>query len=554
MSSNEFDYVIVGAGSAGCVLANRLSADPGLRVLLVEAGGSDDRFLIKMPLGFLRALFDPALSWGYTSEPEPTLGGRSLWLPRGKVLGGSSSINGMFFMRGHSSDFDAWAAQGCAGWSYADVLPYFKRMEKSWRGAGPWHGAEGPLEVMPIDTRRLLHRPLMEAAAAAGFSTTEDIHGEREEGFARGEITVDARGRRASTARAYLRPAMGRPNLTIVTGALVTKILIDELDSGGGRAVGIAYRRGGAAVDARAVREVILSGGAFNSPQLLMLSGLGPADELRTHGIAVRVDLPGVGRNLSEHARIPIEFATRGNISFLNELRIDRVARSVVQWAVLGNGAFATQINSCNIVVRTDPSLARPDIQLMSNPVRMDAKIWWPFLGSRQDHRITADAVVLHPESRGKVTLRSSSPADRPRIWLNVLATDGDLAAARRGVQVARRIYSTPPQAALIDHEIAPGAAVLSDGDLNAYIRARAGVTQHPVGTCAMGAGSDAVLDPHLRVRGIAGLRVVDASVMPTVPGGNTNAAVIMIAEKAADLILGRALAPEPARGAIART
>jgi choline dehydrogenase len=554
MSSIEFDYVIVGAGSAGCVLANRLSADPGLRVLLVEAGGSDDRFLIKMPLGFLRALFDPALSWGYTSEPEPTLGGRSLWLPRGKVLGGSSSINGMFFMRGHSSDFDAWAAQGCAGWSYADVLPYFKRMEKSWRGAGPWHGAEGPLEVMPIDTRRLLHRPLMEAAAAAGFSTTEDIHGEREEGFARGEITVDARGRRASTARAYLRPAMGRPNLTIVTGALVTKILIDELDSGGGRAVGIAYRRGGAAVDARAVREVILSGGAFNSPQLLMLSGLGPADELRTHGIAVRVDLPGVGRNLSEHARIPIEFATRGNISFLNELRIDRVARSVVQWAVLGNGAFATQINSCNIVVRTDPSLARPDIQLMSNPVRMDAKIWWPFLGSRQDHRITADAVVLHPESRGKVTLRSSSPADRPRIWLNVLATDGDLAAARRGVQVARRIYSTPPQAALIDHEIAPGAAVLSDGDLNAYIRARAGVTQHPVGTCAMGAGSDAVLDPHLRVRGIAGLRVVDASVMPTVPGGNTNAAVIMIAEKAADLILGRALAPEPARGAIART
>ena len=554
MSSIEFDYVIIGAGSAGCVLANRLSADPGLRVLLVEAGGSDDRFLIKMPLGFLRALFDPALSWGYTSEPEPTLGGRSLWLPRGKVLGGSSSINGMFFMRGHSGDFDAWAAHGCAGWSYADVLPYFKRMEKSWRGAGPWHGAEGPLEVMPIDTRRLLHRPLMEAAAAAGFSTTEDIHGECEEGFARGEITVDARGRRASTARAYLRPAMGRPNLTIVTGALVTKILIDELDSGGGRAVGIAYRRGGATVDARAASEVILSGGAFNSPQLLMLSGLGPAAELRAHGIAVRVDLPGVGRNLSEHARIPIEFATRGNISFLNELRIDRVARSVVRWAVLGNGAFATQINSCNIVVRTDPSLAQPDIQLMSNPVRMDAKIWWPFLGSRQDHRITADAVVLHPESRGKVTLRSSSPADKPRIRLNVLATDGDLATARRGVQVARRIYSTPTQSALIDHEIAPGAAVLSDGDLDAYMRARAGVTQHPVGTCAMGAGSDAVLDPHLRVRGIAGLRVVDASVMPTVPGGNTNAAVIMIAEKAADLILGRALAPEPARGAIART
>ncbi|MEA3105680.1 MAG: choline dehydrogenase [Gammaproteobacteria bacterium] len=562
MSSIEFDYVIVGAGSAGCVMANRLSADPSLRVLLVEAGGSDDRFLINMPLGFLRALFDPALSWGYMSEPEPTLDGRSLWLPRGKVLGGSSSINGMFYMRGHSSDFDAWAAQGCTGWSYAEVLPYFKRMERSWRGAGPWHGAEGPLQIMPIDTRRLLHRPLMEAAAAAGFSTTDDIHGECEEGFARGEITVDARGRRASTARAYLRPVMSRPNLTIVTGALVTKILIDEGSGGsdtgagkaGGRAFGVTYRHGGATVDARAAREVILSGGAFNSPQLLLLAGIGPAEELRAHGIAVRVDLPGVGMNLSEHARVPIEFATRGNISFLNELRIDRVARSVLQWAVLGNGAFATQINSCNIVVRTDPSLAQPDIQLMSNPVRMDAKIWWPFSSSRQEHRITADAVVLHPDSRGKVTLRSSSPADKPRIRLNVLATDGDLATARRGVQVARRIYSTAPQSALIDREIAPGAAVLSDGDLNAYIRAAAGVTQHPVGTCAMGAGSDAVLDPQLRVRGIAGLRVVDASVMPTVPGGNTNAAVIMIAEKAADLILGRALAPEPARGAVART
>ncbi|MGA2841327.1 MAG: GMC family oxidoreductase N-terminal domain-containing protein [Steroidobacteraceae bacterium] len=545
MSAMSFDYVIVGAGSAGCVLANRLSADPGVRVLLVEAGGSDDRFLIKMPLGFLRALFDPTLSWGYMSEPEPTLDGRSLWLPRGKVLGGSSSINGMFFMRGHSGDFDAWAAFGCDGWSYAEVLPYFKRMEKSWRGAGPWHGADGPLHVMPIDTRRLLHTPLMEAAAAAGFATTDDIHGQIEEGFARGEITVDARGRRASTARAYLRPVLGRPNLNVVTGALVTKVLIDN-----GNATGIEYRRADGTVDARAAREVILSGGAFNSPQVLMLSGIGPADELRAHGIEVRVDSPGVGRNLSEHARVPVEFATRGSISFLNELRADRVARSVLQWLVMGSGAFATQINSCNIVVRTDPRLVQPDVQLMSNPVRMDAKIWWPFLGVRQEHRITADAVVLHPESRGAVTLRSANPADKPRILLNVLATDGDLATARRGVRLARRIYATAPQAELVEREIAPGPAVQSDADLNAYIRARAGVTQHPVGTCAMGVGADAVLDPQLRVRGVTGLRIVDASVMPAVPGGNTNAAVIMIAEKAADLILGCALPPEHARSA----
>ncbi|MEA3132708.1 MAG: choline dehydrogenase [Gammaproteobacteria bacterium] len=541
----SFDYVIAGAGSAGCVLANRLSADRNMRVLLVEAGGSDDRFLIKMPLGFLRALFDPTLSWGYMSEPEPTLDGRSIGLPRGKVLGGSSSINGMFFMRGHSGDFDGWAALGCAGWSYADVLPYFKRMEKSWRGASAWHGADGPLQVMPIDTRLLLHQPLMETAPAAGFSTTGDIHGEVEEGFARGEITVDTRGRRASTARAYLRPAKGRSNLEMITGALVTKILIEN-----GKAVGIEYQRGGATIEARADREVILSGGAFNSPQLLMLSGIGPADELRSHGIDVRVDLPGVGRNLSEHARVPIEFATRGDISFLNELRADRVARSVLRWVVMGSGAFATQINSCNIVVRTDPSLAQPDIQLMSNPVRMDAKIWWPFIGSRQEHRITADAVVLHPESRGKVTLRSASPVDKPRILLNVLATDGDLATARRGVRLARRIYGTAPQSALIEREIAPGPAIESDLDLDAYIRARAGVTQHPVGTCTMVSGAGAVLDPQLRVRGIAGLRVVDASVMPAVPGGNTNAAVIMIAEKAADLILGRTLPPDSARSA----
>lgn len=545
MTANSFDYVIVGAGSAGCVLANRLSAAADVRVLLVEAGGSDDRLMINMPLGFLRAVFDPRLSWGYTSEPEPTLDGRSLWLPRGKVLGGSSSINGMFYMRGHSRDFDAWAARGCVGWSYADVLPYFKRMETSWRGAGPWHGSDGPLRVAAIDTRRLLHEPLMASAAAAGFATTDDIHGEIEEGFARGEITVDARGRRASTSRAYLRPALHRPNIELATGALVRRVRID-----GGTARGIDYFQDGRSIEALASREVILCGGAFNSPQLLMLSGIGPADALRAHGIAVHADLAGVGRNLSEHARVPVEFATRGDISFLNELRADRMARSVLRWVLTGTGTCATQINSCNIVVRTESGLAQPDVQLMCNPVRMDAKIWWPLIGPRQEHRVTADAVVLHPESRGWVTLRSANPSDSARIQLNVLATDADMATARRGVRLARRIYATAPQATLIARETSPGAGMQSDADLDSYIRARAGVTQHPVGTCAMGAGAGAVLDPQLRVRGIAGLRVVDASVMPTVPGANTHAAVVMIAEKAADLILGKSLPPDPARGA----
>jgi choline dehydrogenase len=535
--SPDFDYVIVGAGSAGCVLANRLSADPGVRVLLLEAGGSDDRFMIRMPLGFLRAVFNPALSWGYMSEPEPTLDGRSVWLPRGKVLGGSSSINGMFFMRGHSADFDGWCARGCAGWSYAEVLPYFKRLENSWRGAGPWHGADGPLPVRAIDTRRLLHEPLMASAAAAGFAVTDDIHGENEEGFARGEITVDARGRRASTAQAYLRPVARRANLVVATHALATRVCIEN-----GAATGVEYRQGGGVLRALAGREVILCGGAFNSPQLLMLSGVGPADALRALGIAALHDLPGVGRNLSEHARVPVEFATRGPISFLNDLRIDRIGAAVVRWMLTGTGMCANQINSCNIVVRTDPVLRQPDIQLMSNPVRMDARIWWPGFGSRQEHRITADAVVLHPESRGRVSLRSADPAAKPRILLNVFATDADLATARRGVRLARRIYATAPQSRLVARETAPGAAVDGDAELNAYIRARAGVTQHPVGTCALGTDADAVVDPQLRVRGLGRLRVADASIMPTVPGGNTNGAVIMIAEKAADLILGRSL------------
>jgi choline dehydrogenase len=543
VTANSFDYVIVGAGSAGCVLANRLSAAADVRVLLIEAGGSDDRFMINMPLGFLRAAFDPALSWNCMSEPEPTLDGRSLRLPRGKVLGGSSSINGLFYMRGHSRDFDSWAALGCGGWSYADVLPYFKRSETSWRGAGRWHGGDGPLRVSVIDTRHLLHEPLMASAAAAGFATTDDIHGEVEEGFARGEISVDARGRRASTSRAYLHPVLRRPNVNLATGASVRRVSIHH-----GRAGGVEYFQGGRRVEAYASREVILCGGAFNSPQLLMLSGIGPADDLRALGLPVHADIKAVGRNLSEHARVPIEFATRGDISFLNELRADRIARSVLRWLFTGTGPCATQINSCNIVVRTEPGLTQPDVQLMCNPVRMDAKIWWPLIGPRQEHRVTADAVVLHPESRGRVTLRSADPTDPPRIQLNILAADADMATARRGVRLARRIYATAPQSALIANEIAPGAAVQSDADLDAYIRARAGVTQHPVGTCAMGVGSDAVLDPQLRVRGIAGLRVVDASVMPTVPGANTNGAVVMIAERAADLILGKSLPRDPER------
>jgi choline dehydrogenase len=531
----EVDYIVVGGGSAGCVVASRLSEDSGAKVLLLEAGGSDDHFLIRMPLGFLKAMLNPRFGWGFVSEPEAGLNGRSLWVPRGRLLGGCSSINGMFYMRGHPGDFDEWRDMGCEGWGYADVLPYFRRAETSWRGESLYHGANGPLNVVPIDTTKLLHEPIMEAARRAGYPVTEDINGERAEGFARGEATIDSKGRRASASRAYLDPARGRPNLRIELNALTTRVVLEK-----GRAVGVEYVKNGQKQIVRAQREVILCGGAYNSPQVLMLSGIGPAAQLRQLGIEPLVDLPGVGQNLSEHPAVMIEFAATRPVTFLNELRMDRATISAAKWMLFGSGPFATQINSANGIVRTDRTLSRPDVQYMCNPVRMDARLWWPILSGKPSHVFSVGVVGLHPRSRGTVTLRSANATDTPRIWFNVLSDSEDIATLRRGIREARRIYRTSPQVELTGDELMPGKDVTTDAALDAFIRDKAQLTQHPVGTCSMGS----VVDPQARVYGVDGLRVVDASIMPTVPGGNTNAAVIMAGEKVSDLIRGRQLAP----------
>lgn len=534
----SFDYIIVGAGSAGCVLANRLTEDKDVSVLLLEAGGADSQFFYKLALGFHSWRY-PETSWGYRSEPEPQLGGREVPLPRGKILGGSSTINGMLYSRGHPRDYDDWAESGCEGWSYREVLPYFRRSETNWRGDSLYHGGSGPLQVSRIDTRKLLHEPVMEAARARGYLLTDDHHGKVHEGFGGGDTTTTRRGRRSSTSEAYLRPVLGRPNLRVQQHAMVTRVVIEN-----GRAVGVEYVHNGATQIVRAEREVILAGGVYNSPQLLMLSGIGPANDLRALGISALVDLPAVGRNLSDHAAFWIEYATREPITLLNELRADRLTLSLLRWALFGSGVLASQSNSCHAEVRSRPDARQPDLQIYFNPVRADAKPWFPGIGQRQEHLVNAVVCLLKPESRGWLRLRSANPNDKPRIQLNLLSDPRDLETLIRGVRMTREIYRTPPLADLITRETRPGEAVTSDEDLAKYLRETLIVAHHAVGTCAMGVDENAVVDPQLRVRGVESLRVCDASIMPTVPGGNTNAPSIMVGEKAADLIRGRSLPP----------
>ncbi|MCL6250326.1 FAD-dependent oxidoreductase [Altererythrobacter sp. KTW20L] len=537
MDEAQFDYIVVGGGSAGCVMAARLSEDGKDNVLLLEAGGSDDHPFIRMPLGFLRAMVLPSLNWTYWTEPEPHLDGRRMPLPRGKVMGGSGSINGMFAMRGHPADYDQWAQMGARGWSYADCLPYFRKMEDSWRGDSEYHGTGGPVKIRPIDSPHLLHEEMMETAANAGFATTDDLGGANPEGFARGEQTVDERGRRVSSASAYIRPALGRRNLDVRQGVLVRRVVFE-----GKRAVGVEVDTPAGPQLFRARREVVLSGGAYNSPHLLMLSGVGPASHLKDHGIAVVHDSPGVGRNLQEHPTASLEFEAKEKVTFLRQLRWDRILFNAARWAVTGTGTMASQLNSCNVVVRTADHLDRPDMQIMVNPIRFDAAPWFPGIRAEQDHVFWAGIVQLHPESRGWVELKSADPNEVAAVTLNIMSEEADLVQMRRAIRTARLIYRTEPMASLIGAERAPSAGAETDDELDALIRANCYVGMHPTSTCAMAMGARSVVDEQCRVIGVEGLRVVDASVMPTVPGGNTALPVTMVAEKAADMMRGRQL------------
>jgi len=524
------DYIIVGAGSAGCVLANRLSAERGVTVLLLEAGGEDRALALKIPVYAPKLWFGHHYGWGYDGEPEPNLDGRFIPVPRGKLLGGSSSINGMLYSRGHPRDYDQWRQLGNAGWSYADILPYYRRLESDWRGDGPYHGGSGPLPVSRHDKSHKLYDLIRGAAIAAGHPETDDFHGPRPEGFGVPDFTT-RNGRRGSTAMAFLRPARNRHNLIVETGAHVTRVMIEK-----GRAVGVEYVRNGKSAVARAGREVILSGGAINSPHLLMLSGIGPAEELRAHGIMPLVDLPGVGRNLQDHASTGIDVLLNQPITFVNQLRVDRVARSLAQWAVAGTGALAGLPVSGMLFVRSREGLERPDLQYLISPVRLFANLWFPGWRKPDGHYLSLRAVLLHPDSRGWIKLRSADPMAKPRITFNLLSEKSDYAPLRAAIRIARDLVRHGELASLVARETSPGDAVQTDAQLDAFIRGDVRTAFHPVGTCGMGT----VVDAQLNVRGVAGLRVVDASVMPTIIGGNTNAPTIMIAEKASDMILGR--------------
>jgi choline dehydrogenase-like flavoprotein len=518
------DYVIVGAGSAGCVLANRLSEDPSVTVLLLEAGGGDRSPKVKIPAAFPQQ-FHTKLDWDYETEPEPHVDGRCLYIPRGKMLGGSSSMNAMLYVRGRPLDYDGWAAQGAPGWSYEEVLPYFKRAEDNVRGESEYHGAGGPLRVSEQRSPRPLSRRLLDASEAAGIPRIADYNGPEQDGASMFQVT-QRNGARFSAADAYLRPARSRPNLEIRTGANVLGV---ELE--GNRAVGvrIGRRRGGVEV-VRADREVILSAGAICSPQLLLLSGIGPAQELREAGVAERIDLPGVGRNLQDHPFLTVLW----EVSDTNTLYGADKPKPMAEWLLRRSGPLTSTVAEVCAFTRTRGGLPAADIQFHMGAAYFDDHGAEEYDG----HCMVIAPVLVSPRARGQVWLRSSDPSAKPRIITNTLSQPEDLESLLAGIALAREIAAQDPLRELVVKEIKPGPDARDREQVEADLRRRLMLIYHPVGTAKMSdTAADAVVDSRLRVHGTEGLRVVDASIMPTIVGGNTNAPTIMVAERAADLI-----------------